>query len=98
MHSHQRVGFFLLLENSGGRLVDLWQVSNFHLSDASGAVYIFVLASGWIPENLLATHIPATCRKSSWDLLGQVYLRLGVIWLSRHVWSVWIHGYSESAS
>jgi len=48
-HSHQRVGLLLLLEDGRGRLIDLWRVSEVHLSTARGGVYIFGFASGWVP-------------------------------------------------
>lgn len=54
LNIHEGVWLFLLLENGGGRGIDLWRVSKSKLSKACGDCYIFVLSTRWISVRLLA--------------------------------------------
>ena len=54
MHSHERVGLLLLLENGSRSLVNLWRISKGDLSEAFGDAYILVLGARTISAFLLA--------------------------------------------
>jgi hypothetical protein len=81
VHSHERVGLLLLLENGSRGLVNLWRVSKGDLSEAFGDAYVLGCGAGTISGLLLATLL--IVKLVAINVLQ--FLGFRMIWFSRHI-------------